>query len=322
MTQPSATQPFLAAAALPSSSPSTAVDPTEPTAADPTDAIAADPAANPVADSAADPAADSADGRIRAAIRRRPLIAFFTLACALSWWPGILYLLGLSPLPVAGFGPFLAAVTVLSVTEGRAGIGRLLRSMVQWRVPARVYLMAIGTPLLVSGTAVLANLALGADVDPAKIGLWTGIPVTMLAVLLIPGMGGAWEEPGFRGYALGRLEGRLGRLAAAPVLGVFWVLWHLPLFLAGQILFTDVLTVIAASIVIAAVFHAGRESVLIAMLLHATNNAVGGSFASLLFHGSDNLRLGLLTAAGWWLVAGTILVRQYLADRSRVTVSV
>jgi membrane protease YdiL (CAAX protease family) len=162
---------------------------------------------------------------------------------------------------------------------------------------------------------VLANLALGASADPAKVGLWTGIPVTMLALLLIPGIGGAWEEPGLRGYALGRLEGRLGRLAAAPVLGLFWVFWHLPLFLAGQILLPDVLTIIAASVVIAAVFHAGRESVLIAMLLHATNNAVGGNYASLLFHGSDSLRLGLLTAAGWWLVAATILVRQYLTGR-------
>jgi hypothetical protein len=57
------------------------------------------------------------------------------------------------------------------------------------------------------------------------------------------------------------------------------VLWHGPLFLAGQILWTDVLTIVAASVVIAAVFHSGRDSVLTAMLLHATNNAVGGSFA-------------------------------------------
>jgi membrane protease YdiL (CAAX protease family) len=264
-----------------------------------------------------DSTTDPTPGRIRATIRRHPLTSFFVLACALSWWAGILYLRGLSPLPIAGFGPFLAALTVLSATEGRAGMRRLLRSMVQWRAPARAYLMAVGAPLLISGTAVLANLTLGASADPAKAGLWTGIPVTMLMVLLVPGLGGAWEEPGWRGYALGRLEGRLGRLAAAPALGIFWVLWHLPLFLAGQILLSDVLTIVAASVVIAAVFHAGRESVLIAMLLHATNNAVGGSYASLLFHGSDSLRLGLLTAAGWWLLAGTILLRQYLAGRPK-----
>ena len=65
--------------------------------------------------------------------------------------------------------------------------------------------------------------------------------------------------------------------------------WHLPLFLTGQILAPDVLVIIAAN-------------VLIAIFLHAANNAVSGSYASQLFHGSDAIRLGLPTAAGW--VAG------------------
>ena len=38
----------------------------------------------------------------------------FVLAAILSWWPGLLYLAGWSPMPIAGFGPFLAAVVVLA----------------------------------------------------------------------------------------------------------------------------------------------------------------------------------------------------------------
>jgi hypothetical protein len=68
-------------------------------------------------------------------------------------------------------------------------------------------------------------------------------------------------------------------------------------------------------VVIAAIFHAGRESVLIAMIWHATNNTVSGGYASQLFHGSDAIRLGLLTAAGWWLVAGAILVHRWRRNR-------
>ncbi|HEV7657120.1 MAG TPA: CPBP family intramembrane glutamic endopeptidase [Mycobacteriales bacterium] len=239
-------------------------------------------------------------------IRRAPLLSFFVLACLLSWWPGVLYAFGASPVPVAGFGPFLAAVIVLGVTEGRAGIGRLLRAMVRWRVPARSYALAIGLPVLISGTAIVLNLALGASA--ADLATWTAIPVTLVLVLLVPGVGGAWEEPGFRGYALGRIERRVGRLAAPLLLGVFWVGWHLPLFLAGQILWTDVLTIVAASVVTAGVFHSARDSVFIAMLLHATNNAVGGGYASPLFEGADLTRLGLLTAAGWWVAATVVLV--------------
>ncbi len=247
---------------------------------------------------------------VRGLVQRHPLAWFFVLSCALSWWPAVLYAVHLSPQPIAGFGPFLAAITVLGLTQGRDGIRQLLRRMVQWRVPPRAYLFAIGTPLLVSGTAIVANAGLGATVDSAKVGLWTQIPLSLGLILLIPGLGGAWEEPGFRGFALARLESRFGRITAPLLLGAFWVAWHLPLFVTGQILLPDVLVVLAASVVIAAVLHAGRESVLIAMLLHATNNAVGGSYASQLFHGADAVRLGLLTAAGWWMIAALILIRQ------------
>ncbi len=248
---------------------------------------------------------------MRELAQRRPLTLFFVLAAAFSWWPWPLYAAGVSSVPIAGFGPFLAAVTVLGLTRGRAGIGDLLRSMVRWRVPLRAYALALGVPLLISGAAVAMNLWLGAA-RPSAVLLngWVEIPVTMLFVLLIPGIGGAWEEPGFRGFALGRLEQRWGRMTAPLVLGVLWVAWHLPLFLAGQILPTDVLTIIAASIVIAAVFHLGGQSVLIAMLLHATNNAVGGNFASQLFDGADLSRLGWLTCAGWCAAAGAVLAAQ------------
>jgi hypothetical protein len=67
-------------------------------------------------------------------VRRYPLTAFFALACALSWWPWILYSFDLAPNPIVGVGPFLAALVVLAVTEGKSGVMRLLRRMVRWRV--------------------------------------------------------------------------------------------------------------------------------------------------------------------------------------------
>jgi hypothetical protein len=48
--------------------------------------------------------------------------------------------------------------------------------------------------------------------------------------------------------------------------------------------------------------------VLIAMLLHGTNDAVGGSYASQLFDDADLFRLGLLSAAAWWLIAAAVIV--------------
>ena len=50
-------------------------------------------------------------------VRRYPLTAFFVLACALSWWPWILYSVGLLPNPIVDFGPFLAALVVLAAKQ-------------------------------------------------------------------------------------------------------------------------------------------------------------------------------------------------------------
>jgi membrane protease YdiL (CAAX protease family) len=88
----------------------------------------------------------------------------------------------------------------------------------------------------------------------------------MLVTLVIPGTGGAWEEPGFRGYALGRLERRFGLSTAPLLLGSFWVVSHLPLFLTGDILWPDVVVIMAVSVLIAAVCHSARETILIAMV--------------------------------------------------------
>lgn len=193
----------------------------------------------------------------------------------------MLYAVGAFPQPIAGFGPFLAALAVLGVTRGRTGVRALLRSMVTWRVPGRAYLVAVGLPVLLSGIApISANLALGAQPSAEALAAWSAVPLTFLVVLLVPGLAGAWEEPGFRGYALSRLEAKYGAITGPLVLGLLWVVWHGPLFLIGEILWTDVFVVMAASVVIAFVFHAGRESVLVAMIFHAFNNAVGGQYAS------------------------------------------
>ena len=257
-------------------------------------------------------------GRVLLPVRRRPLTSFFLLSCLLSWWPALLYSVDASPVPVAGFGPFLAALIVLAATGGRGGVRGLLRSMVNWRAPRRAYLLAIGLPVLFSGCAILANLAWGAAQPSATdLAAWTTVPVTALFVLLVPGIGGAWEEPGFRGFALPRLEEHLGAVAGPLLLGVLWVIWHAPLFVVGQILWTDVLVIVAASIVIASVFHTARGSVLVVMILHATNNAVGGSYASQLFHGEDQTRLGILTAASWWVGAAVVLVGMRCTSRRR-----
>jgi membrane protease YdiL (CAAX protease family) len=146
--------------------------------------------------------------------------------------------------------------------------------------------------------------------------------------------GPIFEEPGWRGFALPRLEARLKPLPAALLLGVIWTAWHLPLFwypgwTSLPIWFYLVLTV-ALSVIITMTANIARFGVIAPILVHAANNTVGryldgvlrdtepgsGGFlkqiaALLAAHGHGmniNISFTTLIAVGAWLGAGLIIL--------------
>jgi CAAX protease family protein len=243
-----------------------------------------------------------------ALVRRHPLVTFFVLAYALSWWAWILYALGVFPNPIASFGPFLAALVVLALTEGKPGIGRLFRRMVRWRVSPVWYALALLLPAVLAGIAAALNVLLGAQPpSPAQVGAWPQLLPTFAVLLLVPGFGGAWEEPGWRGYAVPRLQRGRSALVASLILGVLIAGWHLPLMVAGEIHYSDIVLILAAMIVVNWVFNNAKGSVLIVMLLHAANNTVSGGYFSPMFSGADSVRQSWLLALVWGVMAVLVI---------------
>jgi uncharacterized protein len=55
---------------------------------------------------------------------------------------------------------------------------------------------------------------------------WLSVPI-LVVVLLIPAL---FEEIGWRGLALPRLQSRYGALAASLIIGIAWAAWHLPIW--------------------------------------------------------------------------------------------
>ncbi|HEY6664293.1 MAG TPA: CPBP family intramembrane glutamic endopeptidase [Propionibacteriaceae bacterium] len=245
-------------------------------------------------------------------VRRYPLTTFFVLACALSWWPWILYSVGLVPTPIVGVGPFLAALVVLAVTEGKSGVVGLLRRMVRWRVGLQWYAVALLLPIVVTLAAAALNVfLLGAQpsssaVDPG--GLWTLLS-TFFLLLLIPGIGGSWEEPGFRGYALPRLQVGRSALRASGILGVLWAFWHLPLVVTGVDTWIDgFLFTIVWTPVFTWLFNNAAGSVLIVMLFHNMNNAFSGVYVGQMFSGADSANQAWLRLLLWGVVAIVLVI--------------
>src|SRR5829696_7709599 len=252
-------------------------------------------------------------------VKRHPLITFFVLTYALSWlaWP--VWASGLYPIaPVFSFAPFFAALVVLAVTHGKSGVGGLLRRMVRWRVELRWYAVALLIPAGITVAAAVLNVLLGAQApSSAELGGWTGLLPGFAIALLIPGLGGAWEEPGWRGFALPRLQTGRSALFAALILGVLIALWHVPLMVVGDVHWSDIVLIMGAVIVFNWVFNNANGSVLIIMLMHAMNNTVSGQFFSPMFSGADSVRMGWLLAAVWCAVAIVVVILAGPAHLSR-----
>ena len=247
--------------------------------------------------------------RLASVVQRHPLITFFVLSYALSWWPSIFYAFDLLPQPIAGFGPFLAAVLVLAITSGKTGIVRLLRRMVQWRVGLGWYAVALLLPVAIALAAAAFNVLLGAQApSAADVGGWTSLFSTFAILLLVPGLGGAWEEPGWRGYALTRLQARRSALIASLILWVGVAVWHLPLMVVGEVHWSEPVFIFGYVIVFNWVFNNTNGSVLILMVMHAMNNTFSGSFISPMFSGVDSVRDAWLYAALWCAVAIVVVV--------------
>lgn len=223
-------------------------------------------------------------------VRAHSLLAFVLMAYAVSWgyWlplvvTGHVVRLGslVTQFP-ALLGPMLAAFAVTAVVDGKPGVQDLAARMLRWRVPARWWLFAVGSPLLLLAVAVVV-LAIGPGLpDLAGFGRMAGLPewgvLFVWAMFVV--VNGLGEEVGWRGFALPALRRRHGLLPASLLLLPIWAGWHLPLFFLLQN-YRDlgpvgvpgfVIGLASGSLVLAWLYESAGSSILIVAVWHGTYN--------------------------------------------------
>lgn len=237
-------------------------------------------------------------------IQKYPLVSFFVLAIGLTWPFLIADALGswgMIPfrMPVSGPGillsllmaycPTIAAVIVIGMTEGKAGIRKLLGKLLRWRVGLRWYLITILGVGLLYFAALQIHVWLGGTAKATPPG---GLPMLALGVAVMFFVNGLvnGEEFGWRGFALPRLQAKFNALTSSLLLGGVWILFHIPLFftkgggVGGNMSNTPflafALNVLAGSVLVTWLFNNTGGSVLFAYLFHAASNTWPGLFAS------------------------------------------
>ncbi|WP_345386686.1 CPBP family intramembrane glutamic endopeptidase [Nonomuraea salmonea] len=235
-------------------------------------------------------------GGLGGLIRRYPLTGYFVLANLLSWVAWLPYalsnqgmgvwdfdfpaLLGTTQLagvlPGAYLGPIFSAYLVTRLTEGKEGVRRWIGRMTKWQVHWGWY---AGAALGVPAVLIVTSLAVsdGAAQVPPMVLLVAYIPGLLLQMITT----GLAEEPGWRDFALARMQRRYGPLRATAILGPLWGVWHLPLYLTEWGGYPDVtwqrigifvVFASAFSFVITWVFNRTGQSLPLVIVLHVSVN--------------------------------------------------
>jgi len=223
-----------------------------------------------------------------------PLQIFFTLAFGISW---ILFVPMVSaravkpPLIVAAsFGP-----TVAAIVTHRLGAGSY-RAFRFFTTSRRVIVGTMtGCVLVVIAYVVLPALVI-ARPDELHWRILASPAVFNLSTLLGGPLG---EEPGWRGYALPRLEERFGPLRASLMMGVLWAGWHLPLFLipgwSSSPIWTYVVIVTGLSVILTFSVNLAGLSVIAAVAGHAAFNTVSRWLTGLLAGVEPRVQVSMVT---------------------------
>lgn len=224
-------------------------------------------------------------------IERHPVLFFYLLAFAISWlgWLPMVFASHGVPwlqhpvfrmlllLPAAG--PTLAAVIVQRVLVGRTETGVWFRSLWRWRIKRKWIIVAIGLPavtvLAARGLAQAFHLP-GVRLSPDEDRMGLGMSAFLIALV-----SNLWEEVGWRGFALPRIQSQYFAWCATVIVGILWALWHVPLWVwkgnpMSQYSFAMwSISTVASAFVYTWSYNSTHGSVFIVALYHVLGNTYG-----------------------------------------------
>jgi len=224
-------------------------------------------------------------------MKKHPVLWFYLLAFAVSWlgWlPMVAGSRGIAPfdqplfqvlLLLPAIGPALAAIVVTAAKDGKAGINLLLKPLLRWRIGVIWLGIAVIAPalLLLAGKIVTQVLGLTPAAAPQS-GNLAGMAIAAFVMALFSN---TWEEVGWRGFALPRLQKDYNALVATLIVGVLWGLWHLPLFfwkdnpMSNYPFLPWFIGTVALAFIYTWLYNSAQGSLLVVTLFHVLTNTFG-----------------------------------------------
>ena len=233
--------------------------------------------------------------KITSLTRQYPVAAFLILTFILSWgggfitdavWEATQSVPLTLPFLILSFAPLSAVLIVSAVIGGKAAIVALLRKFTIWRVGWRWYMVALFLLPALTLVTIYLNVLLGAPAPSiTSFGSWSSLLGAFALRLVFPGDGPMLEELGWRGFAQPRLQKLYTPLTANLFLAFLVTLWHLQYIPTGDYAWVYMPATIASTVLYGWVYNATGGSVLMTLVMHATEPLLWVSF-----NGADETR--------------------------------
>ncbi|MFO7891997.1 MAG: type II CAAX endopeptidase family protein [bacterium] len=221
-------------------------------------------------------------------ITRFQLPIFFISCLIISWvvWiPQAITILnsqettpaGSSPLNVlAVWAPGIVALILSRIISGKSGPNKLFGQLRRWRVGIQWYLLVLFYPAALWLAALMIDRVLGHSYHITILPIMEHfgpnssfmIPIAFISVL--PNT--LCEELGWRGFALPKLQKKNNALISSLILGLFWGIWHIPMWMGlgqtGMDLLLMVINTIGAALLYTWIYNSTNGSLLLVWLFH------------------------------------------------------
>ena len=217
---------------------------------------------------------------MKAFIKKNQIIIFFVVTLLIGWLP---WYTGRGSIIIAA--PSIAALIVAFLADGWKGVLDIFLRLGRWRANWRRYVFVLFSPAVLYLIAAGCYVLLGGVVPEFPLLRENPLMILMVFVtFLLPWQSSAFlEEIGFRGYALEKLQNKLGPMVGTLILGVFFGAWLLPEFFQpdtfqyamGGLRFYPwfILTEIGWSILMTWVYnHTDKSSLIAGYLFHTAFN--------------------------------------------------
>lgn len=221
---------------------------------------------------------------------RKPAVIAFFLGWVLASPIIILYLteylnmdLTTRLVIVSAITSILPAFVVSSMFSTVPGVREQLRTYMKPKASFWYYLLAL---VLVPTIWIVGNLlsrVLGTEVPFIRNPVVDLKLLDMAILFFLYNViyGGLSEEPGWRGFALPRLQAKFSPLVSSLILGVLWAVWHAPARFGGieasslSDTITEWVLIVLVTIIFTWLFNRTKGSILVTALIHPAMNTTG-----------------------------------------------